>query len=59
MRLWEKLVSLAALSVIVVGAAYAYGRERLANTEPSVPTNQSAVFQRRVVRRSGRMANDG
>ena len=33
MRLWKKFVSLAALSVIVGGAAYAYGRERLANTD--------------------------
>ncbi|SRR6266404_1030251 len=33
MRLWEKLVSLSALSVIVGGAAYAYQRERLANTD--------------------------
>jgi hypothetical protein len=33
MRLWEKLVSLAALSVIVGGAAYAYNRERLADTD--------------------------
>ncbi|SRR5713101_7332437 len=29
MRLWEKFVSLAALSVIVGGAAYAYNREHL------------------------------
>jgi hypothetical protein len=33
MRLWEKLVSLAALSVIVGGAAYAYQREQLVNTD--------------------------
>jgi SprT-like family len=33
MRLWEKFVSLAALSVIVGGAACAYGRERLANAD--------------------------
>ena len=32
MRYWEKLVSAAALSVIVAGAAYAYNRERLAET---------------------------
>ena len=33
MRRWEKLVSVAALSVIVGGAAYAYNRERLAETD--------------------------
>ncbi len=33
MRTWEKLVSLTALSVIFGGAAYAYNRERLADTD--------------------------
>jgi hypothetical protein len=33
MRLCEKLVSLAALSVIIGGATYAYQREWLANTD--------------------------
>jgi hypothetical protein len=33
MRLWEKLVSLACVSVIIGGAAYAYNRERLATTD--------------------------
>src|SRR5438309_5362076 len=33
MRLGEKLVSLAALSVIVGGATYAYNRERLSHTD--------------------------
>jgi hypothetical protein len=33
MKRWERFVSLAALSVIVAGAAYAYQRERLANTD--------------------------
>ena len=33
MRLWEKFVSLAALSVIIGGAAYAYNREQLAKTD--------------------------
>jgi hypothetical protein len=33
MRPLEKLVSLAALSVIVAGAAYAYNRERLASSD--------------------------
>ncbi|SRR5216683_300083 len=33
MRLWEKFVSLAALSVIVGGAAYAYNREHLSHAD--------------------------
>ena len=33
MRRWEQFVSMAALSVIVGGAVYAYNRERLADTD--------------------------
>ncbi len=33
MRLWEKLVSLAALSVIIGGATYAYNREHLSHAD--------------------------